>query len=76
MEEGAFFTGVYTQADHSVLEVLILEIDMQTLFFFNYEVIDYICPSKPLAKVFGRGNCGVGDGRVEKDKGHVLGCAL
>ena len=62
--------GVNTQADRSALEVLILEIDKETLSFLLTKLQISACPSKPLAEVFGEGAEGsLGSRRVEKDKG-------
>ena len=47
--------GVNTQADRSALEVLILEIDKETLSFLLTKLQISACPSKPLAEVFGEG---------------------
>ena len=47
--------GVYTQADHSVLKGLILEIDKKTLSFPILKLNISASPSKPLAEVFGEG---------------------
>lgn len=65
--------GVNTQADRSALEVLILEIDKETLSFLLTKLQISACPSKPLAEVFGEGAEGsLGSRRVEKDKGLFL----
>lgn len=58
------------QADHSVLEVLFLETDKETLSFPRRKLQISACPSKPLAEVFGEGAEGsLGSRRVGKDKG-------